>query len=264
MNMVDDDVAKILSTLSPLPLWLDRDALIQGGYLFDIHQVVHFDEVHIKQKYGGLGAFQMRFKRESGEVVKNECDTYKSIINNRGSYGPEQFQTTLKFEEEARMMMGVSMVRVKNNDGDYANTKGVRCPVFDYTGKIIVGMGKWKRLVRQAIDDAKKSCTTYWVSKKKRPVGKEIFDGDDLLSVPRIGKKTASLLNSVGLFKVLDLKDDGVGNRLSALDISDRRQKQLLNIIQSAVSNSNPGKSLLLLLFINMFISYTHFSNMYI
>ena len=94
MNMVDDDLAKIISTLSLLPLWLDRDALIQGGYLFDIHQVVHFDEVHIKQKYGGLGAFQMRFKRESGEVVKNESDTYKSIIesnNDRGNYGPEHF-----------------------------------------------------------------------------------------------------------------------------------------------------------------------------
>ena len=124
------------------------------------------------------------------------------------------------------MMMGISMVQVKEND-KYV-TKGVRCPVFDYTGKVIVGMGKWNRLVRQAIDEAKKSTSTYWIEKTQRPVGKEIFDNDNLPSVPRIGKKTESLLNSIGLFKVLDLKDDGVSDRVSSLNISDHCQKQII------------------------------------
>ena len=176
-----------------------------------------------------------------------------------GHPNPEHFQTTLKFEEEARMMMGVSMVQVKEEDKNDYVTKGVRCPVFDYTGKVIVGVGKWKQLVRQAIDEAKKNTSTYWIEKKQHPVGKEIFDADDLLFVPRIGKKTASLLNSIGLFQVVDLKDDGVIGGVSSLDISDRRRKQIINIIQHAMSNSNPGKSLLLLFIIIIHVSDTHF-----
>ena len=124
------------------------------------------------------------------------------------------------------------MVRAKNQDDGYF-TKGVRCPLFDYTGKNIVGMKKCNNLVRQAIKEAKENgSTTYWVSKTPRPVGKEIYECDDLLMVPRIGKKTASLLNNIGLSTVKDVKDlDEVDEYLSALNVSKNRQRQILNIV---------------------------------
>ena len=88
------------------------------------------------------------------------------------------------------MMLGVSMVRVKDQDKDCFVTKGMCCPLFNYTGKNIVGMGKWKKLVRQAINEVKENGGTYiWVSKHPRPVGKEVYEEDDLLMIPRIGKK---------------------------------------------------------------------------
>ena len=216
------------------------------GYSLDIHQITHFDEVHIKQRYGGNGEFQLRFKREDGSVIKNESDTYNGITAagcRESGYGPEQFRRKFKFEEEARMMLGVSMTRVKK--GESFSTEGVRCPLFDYTGKIIVGMGKWAKLLSQVIKEVKdKGNKTYWVSKINCPAGREIYELDNLLSVTRIGKKTASLLNSVGLFTVKDVNDlSDIDEALSALTISKNRQRQISDIIKHAASNANPGKS---------------------
>ena len=150
--------------------------------MLNVHQIAHFDKIHVKQKCGGHGEFQLRFKREEGVLVKNENDTYEGISPVSG-YGPERFQIKFKFEEEARMMLGVSMVQINGV------SKGVRCPLFDYTGKMIVGMKKWKRLVSEAIREAKEKRGTYWVLQIPRPAGKEIFEEDKLLLVPCIGKK---------------------------------------------------------------------------
>ena len=61
--------------------------------------------------------FQLRFKRsEGGELIKNERDTYQGIStssSSAASYGPERFRRSFKFEEEARMMLRVSMVQVE-------------------------------------------------------------------------------------------------------------------------------------------------------
>ena len=105
-------------------------------------------------------------------------------------------------------------------------------------------MGKWNKLVRQAIKEVKKNGSrTYWVSKLLRPVGMEVFECDDLLMVPRIGKKTASLLNSVGLFTVKDVMDlADIDAYLSTLNVSDNRKTQIATILQHTASNANPGK----------------------
>ena len=177
-------------------------------------------------------------------LVKNECDTYGGISSTGSSesgYGPEQFRRKFKFEEEARMMLGVSMVRVKMEECFI--TKGVCCPLFNYTGKNIVRMGKWKKLVREAIKEVKvNGSSTHWVSKIPCPVGKEIYELDNLLMVPRVGKKTACLLNEIGLFTVKDVKDVKDISALSVLPVSDNRRRQIFNIIQDAASNANPGK----------------------
>ena len=55
----DPVVAKALSSCpSPaIPSWLDYDTLCNQGYSLDVHQIAHFDEFHVKQKYGGNGEF---------------------------------------------------------------------------------------------------------------------------------------------------------------------------------------------------------------
>ena len=244
-----DDVAEHLSSdSSVLPLWLDQETLSTQGYTFDVHQIAHFDEVHVKQKYGGHGKFQLRFKRnEVGELIKNENDTYQGISassSSASSYGPEHFRRVFKFEEEARMMLGVSMIQVQVQDRFVS--KGIRLPLFDYTGKKIIGMGKWNKLVRMVIKDVRKNGSAYWVSKVPRPSGMEIFELDDLLNVPHIGKKTALLLNEIGLFTVKDCMDiDDLNNSFEYLPVSETRRNQIANIINHAVSNANPGKSTL-------------------
>ena len=243
------------SSSSPLPSWLDHDTLSNQGYAIDVHQIAHFDEVHVKQKYGH-GEFQLRFKREDGELVRNEDDAYATISADSG-YGPERFRRVFKFEEEARMMLGVSAVRVKIQDCFV--TRGVRCPLFDYTGKNIVGMGKWKKLVSQAIMQAKNSTTTYWVSKSPRPAGKEIFEFDELLNVPRIGRKTANLLNKIGLFTVKDVMDCiNIDDTLESLSVSDNRRKSISSLLHHAASKANPGKLLNSWVFN---IPFNHFTN---
>ena len=106
-------------------------------------------------------------------------------------------------------------------------------------------MGKWAKLVRQAIKEMKeRGNKTYWVSKINCPTGREIYELDNLLLVPQIGKKTASLLNSVGLFTVKDVNDlSDINEALSALSISKNCQQQISDIIKHAASNANPGKS---------------------
>ena len=85
--------------------------------------------------------------------------------------------------------MGVSMVQVKEKDKNDYVTKGVRCSVFDYTGKVIVGVGKWKQLVRQAIDEAKKNTSTYWIEKKQCPVEKKYLTPTTCFLFPVFGKR---------------------------------------------------------------------------
>ena len=137
-------------------------------------------------------------------------------------YGPERFNLVFKFEEEARFMFGVSTIKVKD-DQSCLTTKGVRCPLFNYTGKNIVGMGKWEKMVSQAIKDAKENGGTYWISKLPRPTGKEIFELDDLKNLPRVGKKTMALLNNIGFFTMKDCIDkrDQLQNSIASLPVSD-------------------------------------------
>ena len=188
---------------------------------------------------------------------------YLSGSKASSSYGPEHYRKTLKFEEEARMMLGVSMVKEQNK------ITGVRCPLFDYLGKNIVGMKKWNKLVRQSIKEAKESGSkTYWVSKIPRPVGKEIFECDDLAVVPRVGKKTVSLVNAVGLYIIKDVKDlHDVDEFLSsALNVSDKRRQQISSLIQQPDKPSPMPTQVCLLLvpFLLKHDTYTQSSLKYI
>lgn len=202
----DKVVSDSLSALPSVPSWLNKDTLSSQGYMFDIHQVSHFDEVHVKQKYGFSTSCQLRFKRgENGKIIKNENDKYEQ--NGNSGYGPERFNVNFKFEDEARFMFGVSMVKEEINDR--LVSRGVRCPLFN------------------------------------RPVGKELFESDNLRDIPRVGKKTFNLLQSAGLCTVKDCMNIDLENHLASIPVSEGRRDQIIKILRHAVTNANPGESFL-------------------
>ena len=64
----------------------------------------------------------------------------------------EKTRKSLKFEKQARLGMGVCMKRKINPDtNEEGELEGVRLPIFDYTGKYIVSISKWNKLVEDEI-----------------------------------------------------------------------------------------------------------------
>ena len=112
----------------PLPPWFDPDVLPT----IDNHQLVWFDEMHIKQEGGSrmFNHMQIRFRRDA-----------------EGKYDPTSehiasptFRASYKYANEARFCLGVAKVRLL--DG---SEEGRRCRVFDYTGKRIVSITEWDK-----------------------------------------------------------------------------------------------------------------------
>ena len=136
-------------------------------------------------------------------------------------------------------MLGVSIIKEKMDDS--LVLKSVHCPLFNYTGKIIVGMGKWRKLVSQVLKDVKENGSKYWILKLTCPVCKEIFELDNLNNIPRVGKKTINLLNSVGLCTVKDCMNVDLDLHLASIPASNGRRRQIINILRHAVTNANLG-----------------------
>ena len=63
-----------------------------------------------------------------------------------GEYKTGSVNFDAKFKEEARLLTGVAMC--KNMDGSI-QTK--RLPMFSYSGKIVVGVKKYERMIKQQI-----------------------------------------------------------------------------------------------------------------
>ena len=72
-----------LRTFNPLPDWLNRTKLEEGGFCFHICQVGFFDETHLKILLGHLGFIQYRFKWEGKKPVANQNDTYEDLRQNK-------------------------------------------------------------------------------------------------------------------------------------------------------------------------------------
>jgi hypothetical protein len=97
-----------------VPSWLDVNKLKQMEKVFDIAQVVHFDEVHKKQVIG-LSTFsgeQIRFKRDADGNLLYPSDFEKEVVLNE-----ESMRTDVKFEKEGRFSFGVAKVKILNPDG---------------------------------------------------------------------------------------------------------------------------------------------------
>ena len=126
-------------------------------------------------------------------------DWHTTPANIRSNYNEEKFRYKFKFEQEARFMFGVMMI--KTEDG---NRKGVRLPMLDYTGKKILGMAKWDEGLAIEVRNARESDAATWLTKRERPLGKDIFENDPISIIHGIGNVTEAKLNEVGIFTVND------------------------------------------------------------
>ena len=83
---------------------------------------------------------------------------------------------------------------------DIYHYKNTPRPHITYTGKKIIGMGKWDDGKKQAIEHAKKSKSERtWTTKHDRPVGCELYEEDPVIAIHGIGEKSEKILNDAGI-----------------------------------------------------------------
>ena len=68
-----------LRTFVPLPDWLNRNKLEEGGFCFHIYQVGFLTRLSLENPFGHLGLIQHRFKWEGGRPIPNQNDTYEDL-----------------------------------------------------------------------------------------------------------------------------------------------------------------------------------------
>ena len=92
---------------------------------------------------------------------------------------------------------------VETKDG---SIEGKRLPLYTFSAKKIIGMGKYEEGVQNAIQKAKKStseCT--WVKKlTKRLEGHEFYENDPISHVPKIGIGRQKALDKCGISTIQD------------------------------------------------------------
>ena len=140
---------------------------------------------------------------EGDEVETPESHDWHTTSNDEAMnhYCQEHFNIRFKFEQQARFMLGVTMVQNKNGTID-----GKRLPMYTYSGKKIVGMGKYSEGHETSIEKAKKSNSVRtWVKKRaNRPNGHEYYEKDPVSRIPKIGKGRQHALNRCGISTIYD------------------------------------------------------------
>ena len=139
---------------------------------------------------------------DDDEICDDDEDTQGWHLTSNDTsqyYGKEQKRIKFKFQAQARFMFGVTMT--EKLDG---TVTGERLHMHVYSGKKILGMGKWNEGVRLAIQDAKRSNSRTWLTKRNRPLGKDLYLNDPISILPDIGPTRKSALNECGIFYVRD------------------------------------------------------------
>jgi hypothetical protein len=160
-----------------------------------INQIAFWDETHKKVRIGKVGAngvkFQVRFKRTPEGKVDPENGT---------CLAKEGTQLNMKYSEEVRLCLGVA--KVKQPDG---TDLGVRLPLFDYSGKVILTIKDFdKKLVEEQQRVKNLIGCAPWVV-NNRGVG-DFWEGESLVALKGIGTKTAEKLAEKGIGNIGDLK----------------------------------------------------------
>jgi hypothetical protein len=185
-----------------VPSWLDVNKLKQMEKVFDIAQVVHFDEVHKKQVIG-LSTFsgeQIRFERDADGNLLHPSDFEKEVVLNE-----ELMRTDVKFEKEGRFTFGVAKVKILNPDGS-VTVEGRRCHVYDYSSKNMVNMGEWKAMIKSEILRVKNlpddKCTLWKYNESREG---RYFEEDEPVHIPQLGKTNSDKLKKMGITTIKQL-----------------------------------------------------------
>ena len=186
------------------------DGDLQGK--LSLHQVVWWDETHRKCLIGGQNpskTFQILFPRnENGDL---------DIEN--GEYSKER-KTVLnvKYEKECCLGLGVAMVTPLSQDGTPLPQVGRRCHPFDYTSKVMISIDDYERLKKIEFQRVKalNGRNGYWVS-SSRDDTIPYYNDDPVSLLKGVGKKTAQLLQEMGLRTIGQLKEIDNPSRIDNL-----------------------------------------------
>jgi len=182
------------------PVEAKFDQHIQGK--LDLNQIVWWDETHRKCLIGS---------------IQNPTKTYDILFprnlegkfdQKTGQYSKERkTKLNVKYEKECRLGLGVAMVQPLSQDGVPMPSIGRRCQPFDYTSKVMIGIPDYNRLMKVEFQRIKslKGTNGYWYESSRDPLIL-YYQSDPTKMLKGVGKKSAEMLESIGIKTVGDLK----------------------------------------------------------
>ena len=108
-----------------------------------------------------------------------------------------QVQMTVKYDEQCRLGAGVCIKKVDEKE------VGLRLPLFDYTGKELVGIGKEKTLIENEIRRVRglpDNCRGGWVTRVRREGC--VYEEDPIDILEGLGKRTKEAMSKMGFRNV--------------------------------------------------------------
>ena len=186
------------STADDLPPQFDRRKLCT----YVRHQVAYWDEMHPDcdlRNCHAVTAPQNNFVYRVPRNNDGKIDLRHGTIKNNNPT-----ETKVKYSKEARLGLGVALVLLP--DG---TEEGRRCEPFDYTEKVVVSNADWNKLVQNEIQRVKNLTGDCHGHKGPWAVSKrdgKIYEDDNSNKIKGIGKNASSILATVGILKVKDLK----------------------------------------------------------
>ena len=152
----------------------------------------------------------------------------------------------VKYEKECRLGLGVAMVTPLSQDGTPLPSVGRRCRPFDYSSKVMISVDDYKRLMQIEFQRVKslKGRNGYWVS-SSRDDTIPYYNDDPVSLLKGVGKKTAQLLQEMGIMNIGQLKQI---ENISEIDnlpegLSQKKLTQCYNEAKKA-SQENAPKSI--------------------
>jgi hypothetical protein len=102
--------------------------------------IAWWDEFHLKVRLGHSSKYEVRLCRHP--------DTHGVCSEEEGGVWTEEKPTTsMKYPGEGRACAGTVMFKDEGNEdeGVYGGYKGVTVPLFNYTGRTVVGLKAWNQ-----------------------------------------------------------------------------------------------------------------------
>jgi hypothetical protein len=172
---------------------VDKERIKQKGLQLSIHQIGWWDEKHIPQVIGSKLEFNYQFGQDEYDVYDHEREPEEK----------EVIRKNLKFTAEARFSFGCFVKKNKNGE-----EIGRRMQHFNYSGKTIIGLSKYRNDVDAEIDRAKhlspaKLKSQKWVGIRKCLRG-SLYENDLLREVKGISKSMEMKINNCGIMNVME------------------------------------------------------------